>query len=408
MSSIIPTDRSRIADAEKCPRLRYWRFEHGGQGIEQPGQWLDPLIGTAVHNGVESLLSGETVDVAVTRAILTIDEAQGAGPILIFRLGLDSEADIREGKLLAEALIRGWAMVRLPRLLAEFDVISVEREMKKDFEFQSHTVRLLVRSDIVMRRKADGSIFIRNLKTASRVDDKWRLKWAKDMSTFSEALAVEEALGEPVAGTIMEGFIKGSREAWPKGSGDYHWSSPLIRPWKQDGEPPMTEDRWAAKYKWRCVAPHGFGKGRTCPGNRDHKLSGYHKTSVSEYPDGVTGWIDYLYVNDRATLEEQFVELTPILRSLYEIERWKRQKLPSEVEIREKRDSLMGVQEVDPEGADLLLDAFFPMSTADGNCVWPGQCQMYEICHGVAGDDLEGNGFGPRKFNHPTEANDEA
>jgi PD-(D/E)XK nuclease superfamily len=403
---IIPTDRSRISDTEKCDRLRWWRYEAFGTGIEQPGQWLDPLIGTAVHNGVEALLQGLPLYEAVARAIGTIDRAQSEGPILIFRLGPDHEADIAEAKLLAEALIRGWAMVRLPKLMAEFEVIAVEREMHKDFEFQGHTIRLLTRSDIVMRRKSDGSIFIRNLKTASRVDDKWRSKWRYDMSTFSEALAVEEALGEPVAGTIMEGFIKGSREAWPKGSGDYHWSSPLIRPWKQDGEPPMTQDRWAAKYEWRCTAPHGFGRGKACPGNREHRLSGYHKASVSEFPDGVKGWIEYLFTNDRATLEEQFVELTPILRSPYEIERWKRMKLPIEVDIREHRDYLLEPHGAVYPGVDVnedLLDRWFPMSTADGNCVWPSECQFFSVCHGVAGDDLVGNGFSPRRANHPTE-----
>src|SRR5271170_5541465 len=100
----IRTDRSRISDEEKCARLRYWRYEHDGTGIEQPGQWLDPLIGTAVHNGVEMLLEGNSVDAAVGISQTTIINAKAAGPILIYRLGLHAEDDIKEGMLLAEAL----------------------------------------------------------------------------------------------------------------------------------------------------------------------------------------------------------------------------------------------------------------------------------------------------------------
>jgi len=96
------------------------------------------------------------------------------------------------------------------------------------------------------------------------------------------------------------------------------------------------------------------------------------------------------------------VELTPVLRSEYEVERWKRQKLPSEVEIREDRNYLHAMPDGDPTKEE-LLDRWFPMSTADGNCVWPNECPMFQICHGTMRDDLAGNGFRPRNPNHPTE-----
>lgn len=404
----IPSDRSRISDAEKCMRLRYWRYEHEGIGVEQGGQWLDPLIGTAVHTGIEHSLKGFGVEDCVSQAREVVRLAQRSGPILIFRQGLDPARDIEEGLLLAEALVRGWASVRLPKIQAEFEVIAIEREMHKDFHGDGRTVRLLTRPDIVMRRRSDGRIFVRNLKTASRVDDKWRDKWRYDMSTFSEALAVEELLGEPVAGTIMEGIVKGSRKDYPMGSGDYHWDSPLLFAWKRDGEPPMTEDEWYGRYEWSCTAPHVMGNGRKCPGSKSHRLSGVHKYMVTTRLGGVSGWIDYLGANDRSLLEEQFVELTPILRSAYEIERWKRQKLPMEVEIREHRDHLRSMQAMpEPEFDEALLDRWFPMSTADGNCVWPSKCAYFEICHGTQGDDLAGNGFVPRNPNHPAEANNE-
>lgn len=397
---VILTDRSRIEDSEHCLRYRYWRYEYEGRGLEKPGQWLDPLIGTAVHTGIEYALAGKPVDEAVALGREEILAARREGPILVFRPGLDPEADITEGMLMAEALTRGWCATRLEPLTSVYDVILVEREMVKDYEWNGYTIRQLTRPDLVLRRKSDNSLFIMNLKTTSRVDQKWRDKWRYDMQTFSEALAVEELMGQPVAGTIMAGLVKGSRKDYPMGSGNYHWDSPLLFAWKRDGQPPMTEDEWEARYEWSCEGPHVMGNGRKCPGGKSHRLSGVHKAPVSDRLGGVAGWISYLAVNDRALLEEQFVELTPILRSAYEIERWKRQKLPAEVRIRENRDYLHSMPEEDPTRED-LLDRFFPMSTADGNCLWPSECMFAQVCHGVARDDLAGNGFAPRDPNHP-------
>lgn len=398
--TVIHTDRSRIEDFEKCNRLRYWRYEHDGTGIEKPGQWLDPLIGDAVHRGIELALVGKGVEDCIRMGIEEMLIARRAGPIIVFRPGPDFEVDWAEAQSLAEALIRGWCSVRLGPILADYDVILIEREMIKDYECMGHTIRQLTRPDIVLRRKSDKALFIMNLKTASRVDAKWREKWRYDMQTFSEALAVEQLLGEPVAGTIMAGLVKGSRKDYPMGSGDYHWDSSLIWAWHRAGEPPMTEDLWEARYEYSCTAPHTMGNGRKCPGNKGHRLSGVHKSAIVNRPGGVRGWIDHLAANDRAFIEEQFIELTPILRSAYEIERWKRQKLPAEVRIRETRDYLRGLAEDDPS-REALLDQWFPQSTADGNCLWPSQCQFFNVCHGVERDDLEGAGFAARVPNHP-------
>src|SRR5260221_11320684 len=52
----IVTSRSHVESFEKCPRLRFWRFEYEGIGLEPSGDRnlrLDARIGTAVHDGVE-------------------------------------------------------------------------------------------------------------------------------------------------------------------------------------------------------------------------------------------------------------------------------------------------------------------------------------------------------------------
>ena len=209
----------------------------------------------------------------------------------------------------------------------------------------------------------------------------------------------------------MQGLVKGSRADYERdlnahtGPGKFHWSgSPLLWAWKRESEGFGMDDSWYARYEWTCLGPHEMGRGKKCQGGANHRLSGVRKAKVTDYPGGIGGWIRFLAATDRQLLEEQFVELTPILRSEYEIERWKRQALPREVEIREHRDHLShinGSPEGDPVLHEDLLDRWFPMSTADGNCVWPSKCMFFEVCHGVAKDDLAGNGFVPRQPNHP-------
>ena len=413
-NAVIKIDRSRVSDAERCLRLRYWRYEHDGIGLEQAGEWLDPLIGTAVHTAIEHLLmfSGKAIEDAVALGRETLLSAQRQGPILVYKQSIDPAMDFAEGQLLMEALVRGFASMRLPAILTTYEVVAIEREMSVDYSCAGRTIRQLSRPDIVLRRRADSALFIMNLKTASRVDDKWRTKWRYDMQTFSEATAVEAELGEPVAGTIIVGLVKGSRKDYERdlsatvGPGKFHWSdTPLLWAWKRDGGGPGVDDEWYARYEWQCTGPHTMGNGRKCSGGATHKLSGVRKACVSDRLGGVSGWISYLAVSDRQLLEEQFVELPPILRSAYEIERWKRQALPCEVEIRERRDQINSMDADDAARED-LFDRWFPMSTADGNCIWPTRCQFFEVCHGTARDDLAGAGFVPRNPNHANEVSE--
>jgi hypothetical protein len=402
---IIASDRSRCADSEKCMRLRYWRYEHNGRGLERPGEWLDPLMGTAVHDGIESYLTGSIVQGAVAHSLETMHAARRSGPIHVFRANTDFEADWSEALGMVELLVRGWIAARGAQLLKDYEVIATEREFHVDFPVGGRTVRFLVRPDILPRRRSDGGLFIMNLKTASRVDQKWREKWRYDMSTFTEMLAVESELGEHVSGVIMAGLVKGSRKDYPMGSGNYHWESPLLWPWKREGGS-INADEWYPRYEWHCVGPHKMGNGRPCPGDKDHRLSGVHKANVAkEYPGGPAAWIAFLVENDLEFLENQFVELTPIMRSPYEMETWKRQVLPRELEIRERRDYLMS----SPAGVagdpvhDDLLDKWFPMSTSDGNCIWPSPCQFKDVCWGNLDIDDPESGFVARDPNHPTE-----
>ena len=118
--NVIFTDRSRVTAVEKCYRYRYYHYEYDGVGLESAGQWLDPLIGTAVHECIEQLVTGVEMEAALALGREYMLAAQREGPILVYKPTviddqLRPELDFQEGMELMEALVRGWAVCHLDR-----------------------------------------------------------------------------------------------------------------------------------------------------------------------------------------------------------------------------------------------------------------------------------------------------
>jgi hypothetical protein len=423
MSDIIYTDRSRISEHEHCPRLRFWHHEWQGRGIEKVDDLkLDARIGTWTHWGIEQGLSlGETVNArecAIGAHAGFIGECFGY--VNIDTITPQLQHDIDEGAQIVQALVYAWMRVKAPRLLADGEVLAIEKELTVDFKVPvpsgTQTVRLMARPDIIWRRKSDGTIFIRNLKTVRKPGDRWREQWALDMQTLSEPLAVDQwildqvgkslehniyfAGGVTCGGVIIDGLVTGE-VLFDKYRGLFYHNNPLIYCW-EGGDIGVTEKPvFYPRYEWSCIAPHKMGNGRKCEGGRTHKLSGVRKVSVADrYPEGIISWVDYLIDNDPAMIEEMLVELPPIIRSEYQIERWKRQVLPREVAINRWAKQ---VNVAAPEQVDAVLDERFPMHTAGGNCLYPGKCPCYDICFGSSVSDPLNSGFRWRQPNHPNE-----
>jgi hypothetical protein len=420
--SIIPTDRSRIECWEKCNRKRYWQYEYLGKGITKADSLkLDARIGTGVHNGIERgllcvahlLSEPPTIEnlkqIALdagaeflTDCMKVIDWSQGTEQL---------KHDVVEGMHIVVASTYAWLRVKAPRLIADGEVLALEKELTVDFPVGADDVRLMARPDIVWRRKADGTIFIRNLKTVRKADDRWREKWALDMQTLSEPLAVDKWLSEPddetqhdvCGGVIIDGLVTGE-VLFDKYKQLYYHNNPLVYCW-EGGDIGVVDNRvvdnpvFYPRYEWSCTEPHKFANGRKCPGGKSHKLSGVRKVSVAErFPGGILAWVDYLIDIDLALVEEMLIELPPIMRSEYQIERWKRQALPREVKIHNAAEMFTDGYYTSP---DERLDLHFPMHTAEGNCLYPGKCQCYDLCHGTAAADPLNSGYVVRIPNHP-------
>lgn len=420
---IIKTDRSRIADLEKCPRIRYWRYHYNDTGMEPTGEGalkLDARIGTWTHNGIEQWLTDASLDIAFgdgdtslagrsAMAAAAGFAAEARSVVDWDQLNTEQKFQIVEAGYIVKALVYAWCRVRGPLLLQEGDILALEQEMDVDFDASDDVVRLMTRPDVVYKRKLDDEVLIRNIKTVREPNTTWREQWSLDMQTLSEAIAVDKWLGRSKCGGVtIDGLITGKVLEYPEGTGHYYHNTPLLYAWCKKGinnDPPFeVPDVWYTRYNYTCSAPHKMGNGHQCSGGKSHKLSGVTKESIEErYKGGVIAWIDYLLQQDRALVEEQLVELPPIMRSEWQIERWKRQTLYREVETVGNAKHVEFIRENDPGCFEAALDEYFPMHTASGNCLRPGKCAFYDCCWGSSASDPFRAGYQPRLPNHPQE-----
>ena len=389
---MIRTDRSRCEEYERCPRARYLHYEKDG-GVERVSQSVPLILGSLIHEPLSRILEPGRVDPieaiieeAKQKYLATVGER---GLFLDYFDGSDAMAgkvvdptawQVEEQLSLLEGIVLAWVKVRLPKILDEYDVLMVEKECP----FQlSPDILFMTRADAVLRRKATHELFVLNFKSTSDANSTWREQWRLDQQTLSEVLGVEAVMGERVAGVLIEGLVKGRRNVqWPRESGNWYHNSPLIWCWKNAGAAPFPSS-YATSYEYEDAAT-----GKT------HRLGKGWERALVVREMGIKAWLEQLEAQSPELLAQQFISLPPILRSDYEIECWKKATIAQEGQI--AGNSLMVMGETN-------LDSLFPMHTSHGNCLRPGKCQFFDLCHGV-GDMEDPLQFRKRKPNHPQES----
>jgi hypothetical protein len=434
-------DRTRHENFEKCCRLRLLTHEYptgiadsfGNEirGLDRQAIAIPLLTGGTVHKGLEHfaghrnetealMIAGQSYDDDIQARGLELDE-QAAEPMWTARVQ----------HLLSMALILGWVRKVWPKLEAEFDVVDIEQEERLEIQLDADTVIvLLTRSDLVMRRKSDGRHFVFNHKTINEPSEKKLQSLRYDTQSISEVLAAQArydrthlfpgTISRPtendpefitVDGVIYDLLIKGPRKVeYPKGSGVWHNASPLIWCYQKEGQTGITDNEIAARWEWSCTESHKMANGHKCEGHKEHRLGkGWFRKLVTEVFPSIEAWFDWLEENEPGLIEQQFQTLAPIMRTPYDVERWKRCVLTEEWGIAERADAARAAIQADGfNGAASTLDTLFPLHTAHGNCMWPSKCVMFTLCWGGPVDnplELEGNDgrplYAPRRANHP-------
>lgn len=358
-------DRSRLETYQRCPRRYYYNYVYKGLGLQQSKRPLPLAFGGSAHLGLEQILRGEGVDKGVAVALSEF-ELQARGRGLLLEPNESAFAVYQEQSALLEALLRAWHLVRYPSFIEEYEVVDLERE--EEWRAASD-ILFMARADGVLRQRATGDLYILSFKTTKQYDKKRSDEARSDIQGMSELVAVEERLGERVQGIQMEYLVKGRREEWPKGSGIYQTSSPLIRPWVS------ADGRYAHSWDWTDL------DGRHTLGTKYRKVFIPDQMSVAD-------WITMLASNtiqpEAGTCLDRFiVSPLPYLRNRDEVESWKRQVV---VQAREMSDRGSIVERVrEQEGLSLeVLDPHFPQYRH--SCNYPTKCAFKEACFGAGPD----------------------
>jgi hypothetical protein len=335
--------RSSYEAFSKCQRLGYYRFMKDGTGYEGP---KSPalVVGLGTHKGIEVALRGGTPE-EVEAA--TVEEIRGA-------LGLPQDQPTpsndrdAQNEALAVGLALAWQRVRLPFWQENFDFLSIEQEISVPL---SHDLVLQARADLVVRERSSGLLFVVNWKTTSSLKD-WTLKWLYDIQAMTEALAVQESLGENVVGCLFEGLYKGS-----------------VLKGGISGSPLVTALSDGVVYY-----PQGSGKRES---DQLQRIFPY-----KDFPGGTRAWVEFLDVGE---LQELFSLAEPILKNDDRVRAWLRQ-----VTTRESTNRQMLLEEVPEEDRETYF-----WQNPSQECRW---CDFKGACwEGLTIDQL---GLLPRKDHH--------
>jgi PD-(D/E)XK nuclease superfamily protein len=233
---LIYLSRSSYETARECPRKAYWQYLYRGTGLVPRKMGLALAIGLGVHAVMEWVFgwyaAGQPEGPSEWDGIQAgVDEYDRCVAGYKGETNPFTIAKVDEGRLLVQALAGGWLTHRLTAFLEEFEVLSVEKEISA---LLAPGVTLNARADLVVRRKADGVVIVWNWKTTGN-KSQWTRQWQNEIQVITEALAVEEDLGEQVTGVVMEGLYKGySKEGV--------WQTPLLWGFEKDGS---VTPKWA-------------------------------------------------------------------------------------------------------------------------------------------------------------------
>lgn len=357
--------------------MRFLNYDYDGDGIETKRAALPLLSGIAIHAAHARLLAGEALDIVVTSIIAGYVEAiKERG---LFGLDVTKEL-IREQSALLEGMLRVWAVIRMPAILAEYDIVSIEQTW--DWSLVSGLAERM-RMDVILRRKDDGMLFILDFKTVAYPSEIWEEKFEHDLQTCLYLQALRERYPDDIIGGILfEGLVKGQfKKETAKGSpwyGQKVQNSPYTVAYKLDGEQGMSV------YQTEYTSKKGY-----------HKVKTFDEMSMKD-------WVNYHLIPE-GRANELFIALPAIMPPAYELVDAKEQVVREELEYHEKLARYVAM----PDGyeKEQFLKIFAPKRT--GRCFKYGidnRCQFTGVCFNLNVEPLgEGSGFVKRTPHHDTD-----
>ena len=399
------TDRSRIDTREDCERKRYLNYDFDVEGeaigIQRRSASLPLLNGTEIHEAHARLLANAAGFPGAEKWDLEsiVEDMKARYRKAVEDRGVYGEVDleglIREQTALLEAMLRTFARTWLPRILADYDVVTIEQPM--DWEMAPGLVQKL-RFDTVLRRKGDGQLVILDYKSMAYISDAWQKKLERATQTSLYITAAEELFGEPVEMAYIgmaKGQWKKETAQAPAWSGEKIQLTPYLYAYANTNE-------IGTIYRTKYTNAKGFKKIRT-----------YEHMTVAE-------WVSWLFNNERSLVDELFTFMPPFSPTPAErnrrVELIVREELRYIQQIRDyeamKREALETGNEALALKAQKYLD-FVAAPMRENSCFKYGAshtCPFYDVCfnEGALEYVLEDGAFVKRDPHHSTELEEAA
>lgn len=394
--------RSACDTGDRCQWRRYLEYDYMGRGIKRVSVAMPLATGTYVHDALAMQLlavqkqpdvdleevTDKAVDVACESYHKEVSK-RGFQEMLPAAL----EFALAEQTALTEAIVRGFGLEILPKLVERFQILDVEREellLLGNIGIGELQVRLWLEgtSDADLMEKETGDIYIISFKTTSQIksqkegelDPRQEKATRHDMQGMTESLLVEARLHEELAQHLV---VEGAVRKWA--SVEYHGGShirkgaaallkyleprkprgfiqgilpvfllkgkryenkyaqrkeqysPLIRIWRNsEGSVSPEMDALAWAYEWQ----DREGKNRRLG-------KGWKPAYVWELPGGVKAWLAKLAMSQGGPNEREpvvqpeagfclpkqiFIPPLAIKRDAEAIQSWRRQTLAKEAE----------------------------------------------------------------------------
>lgn len=409
-------DRSRFSTSwGRCQRLRFLQYHSGnGFGIHRKAQALPLATGIQVHKILEGLfklgVAGSPEEVRVKQRKVIVDAVEGykaealASGILQLAQETNSEGgDAAQRQVIEEqaALIEGlgWAAVRVfvPKVLQEYEVVSVEQEEEYVLECDcglgegvgtgdEHQAKecggivLMSRPDLILRHKVSRQLIYVEFKTSGDVGNyNWREQFEDNVQLALGVVGAEKRLGEEIPSCMVVGFNKGWRKkGYDKENKGYTGAkkqdSFFCYVYRKEANPPHWEEEIATSYTY--VDQDGKNRQRT-------ETKGWEKVPVweCEFAAKPMEWTKMEYFvhwieEEEVQSQVQFVGPLPTPRYLVK-------DLLEALGAEEKRwtERLFAVWEAQGKGEAEFAKALNVYVPQTWECYrWGKKCQMLGVC----------------------------
>jgi len=339
------TDRSRIVTGlQHCAMARYFRYHVRGLGVSSPGSY-DQAFGLAIHKGLELLLQGgDPVSVSVR-----------ARTEFVKWYPLDDETSVLVG-----SMIHAWDKFVKPKLLEEFDIVSIEPEMVVELE---HGIKFMFRPDLIVRHKQDGKLYLIDYKTIKAFYSDTVDRYRRDIQMSVYCAFASIALGEKVEGYYVQFLVKGQRKATynveeKAYSGPETSDSKLAYCYHREADPPITDEDWSPVFMIKA-------------GNRRKKIGdAYKRKLITEAGLTPPEWVEKLR-------QEDVYDIFPLVGpypspSASEANMYIRMVVGEELRWKKRLESVAK----DPGQVDYIIPRSF-------DCYkWGRACEFLEVCFG--------------------------